>query len=54
MSRTDEMSYIRPPAEIKGWLKKKAQESRRSFTAEVVYRLEQSRKSEEAQHANAS
>lgn len=50
MSRADEMSYIRLPAELKGWLKEKAKESRRSFTAEVVRRLELSRKVEEAQH----
>lgn len=54
MPRTDEMSYIRLPAEIKGWLKEKAKESRRSFTAEVAHRLEQSRKAEEAKHANAT
>lgn len=50
MARTDEVSYIRLPAELKEKLKECARKSHRSFTAEIVYRLEQSCKAEEAQH----
>ena len=51
MARKDESTYIRIPEELKLWLQEQAKESRRSFTSEMVYRLEQSRKQQEPQHA---
>lgn len=50
MARTDETIYIRIPEELKTWLQEQAKVSRRSFTSEVVYRLEQSCKAEEAKY----
>jgi len=39
---------IRFPEELKAWLKHKAIDSRRSLSNEVVYRIEQGRRAEEA------
>lgn len=50
MARSDEQTNVRLPAHLKDWLKAKASEARRSVTAELIFRLEESRKSEEAQH----
>lgn len=47
-------SPVRMPADLKDWLKHKAIDNRRSFTNEVVARLERSRKEELAtQHQGA-
>ena len=37
-------------AELKDWLKHQAIDNRRTLSGEIAYRLEQSRKTEEAQH----
>lgn len=42
---------LRMPLELKTWLRHKAVDNYRSFSNEVLVRLEQSRKDEEAQHA---
>ncbi|TDX29085.1 Arc-like DNA binding dprotein [Modicisalibacter xianhensis] len=38
---------IRLPAGIKEWLKREARRNRRSLSAEITYRLEQSRRAQE-------
>lgn len=43
-------SPVRLPEELKKWLKHKAVDNYRSLNSEIVARLEQSRKAEEAQH----
>lgn len=43
-------SPVRLPEELKKWLKHKAVDNYRSLNGEIVARLEQSRKAEEAQH----
>lgn len=40
----------RLPYELAQWLKHKAVDNHRSLNAEILHRLEQSRKAEEAQH----
>ncbi|PWB21311.1 Arc family DNA-binding protein [Comamonas sp. JNW] len=47
MSRKDEQTNVRIPLELKEWLKTQAQAARRSVTAELVTRLEESRKAQE-------
>lgn len=51
MVRSEEQTNMRLPTELKEWLKQKAATNFRSVTGEIVARLEQSRKAEEAQHA---
>lgn len=51
MARIDEQTNVRLPAELKEWLKSQAVAARRSVTAELIFRLEQSRKAQEADHA---
>lgn len=41
---------VRIPEELKQWLKHKAVDNFRSLNSEIVARLEQSRKAEEAKH----
>ena len=41
---------LRISGEIRQWLKSKAAENYRSLNAEILHRLEQSRKAEEAKH----
>lgn len=43
-------SPVRIPEELKQWLKHKAVDNFRSLNGEIIARLEQSRKAEEAQH----
>lgn len=43
-------SPVRLPEELKQWLKHKAVDNFRSLNSEIVARLEQSRKAEEAPH----
>lgn len=43
MARHDEQTNVRLPAELKEWLKEQAAQARRSVTAELIFRLEQSR-----------
>lgn len=43
-------SPVRIPDDLKQWLKHKAVDNFRSLNSEIVARLEQSRKAEEAQH----
>lgn len=43
-------SPVRIPDELKQWLKHKAVDNFRSLNGEIIARLEQSRKAEEAQH----
>lgn len=45
-------SPVRIPEELKKWLKHKAIDNFRSLNSEIIARLEQSRKAEEALHAN--
>lgn len=54
MARHDEQTNVRIPAELKEWLKAQAAEARRSVTAELILRLEQSRKDQQGQHASAA
>lgn len=46
--RTNPQMKIRLPQELKAWIEAKAAENVRSQTAEIVYRLEQAKKLEEA------
>lgn len=48
MARSDEQTNLRIPADLKEWIKKRAAEAKRSLTAEIVLRLEQSRQQEAA------
>ncbi|WP_407650648.1 Arc family DNA-binding protein [Comamonas resistens] len=50
-SKTLAPSPIRIPEELKLWLKHKAVDNFRSFNSEIVARLNESRKLEEALHA---
>lgn len=43
MERNDEQTNVRLPKDLKGWLRQQAEDSRRSLTAEVTLRLEESR-----------
>ena len=43
-------SPVRLPEDLKQWLKHKAVDNFRSLNSEIIARLEQSRKAEEAQH----
>lgn len=43
-------SPVRIPEELKQWLKHQAVDNFRSLNSEIVSRLEQSRKAEEAKH----
>lgn len=43
-------SPVRLPEDLKQWLKHKAIDNFRSMNSEIIARLEQSRKAEEAQH----
>lgn len=43
-------SPVRLPEDLKQWLKHKAVDNFRSMNSEIIARLEQSRKAEEAQH----
>ena len=43
MTPSDAQTNVRLPVELKKWLQEQAETSRRSFTAEVVLRLEESR-----------
>lgn len=54
MTKQDEQTNVRLPAELKTWLKAQASAAKRSVTAELVFRLEQSRIAQEAQHVNAA
>jgi hypothetical protein len=46
--RRDEQTNLRIPAELKEWLRLEAEMAKRSMTAEVVLRLEQSRAQQQA------
>lgn len=48
MSRADTQVNVRMPDALKAWLQEQAAANRRSFTAEVVIRLEESKKMQEA------
>ena len=48
MSRADTQVNVRIPHALKAWLNEQAGANRRSFTAEVVLRLEESKKKQEA------
>lgn len=43
MAQSEEQTNIRLPVELKRWLQEQSKAARRSFTAEVVLRLEASR-----------
>lgn len=49
-NKTRAPSPVRLPDDLKRWLKHKAVDNFRSLNSEIVARLEQSRKAEEAQH----
>lgn len=55
MARADKQTNVRIPKALKEWLLERAGENRRSFTSEVVMRLEASRNAEasNAQKATA-
>ncbi|RRV41278.1 Arc family DNA-binding protein [Pseudomonas sp. o96-267] len=46
--RADPQMVVRVPEELKVWIKVQAALNRRSQNAEIVYRLEQAKKLEEA------
>lgn len=48
MSRKDPQILLRLPESLKEWLKMQAAKNHRSQTAEIVYRLEQSKELQEA------
>jgi len=48
VSRADTQVNVRIPHALKAWLQEQAATNRRSFTAEVVVRLEESKKMQEA------
>lgn len=48
MSRQDPQVVVRIPEQLKDWLKAQAIENRRSQNAEIVFRLEQARRQQEA------
>ncbi|MBB6578504.1 putative DNA-binding protein [Comamonas odontotermitis] len=54
MARKDEQTNVRIPQELKEWLKDQASAARRSVTAELVMRREQSRKAQEAGNEQAA
>lgn len=54
MARHDEQTNVRIPAVLKEWLKAQAAQARRSVTAELILRLEQSRKAQEGANAKAA
>ncbi len=43
MERNDEQTNVRLPKDLKEWLCQQAEDNRRSLTAEVTFRLEDSR-----------
>lgn len=49
-----EITSVTLPPDLRKWLKDKADAAYRSFTMEVVMRLEESRKQEEAKHAESA
>lgn len=49
-NKTRAPSPVRLPEDLKQWLKHKAVDNFRSLNSEIIARLEQSRKLEEAQH----
>ncbi len=51
MARSDEQTNIRLPAELKAWIRVKAAEAKRSLNSEILVRLEESRKRQEATDA---
>lgn len=48
MSRQDPQVVVRLPEQLKEWLKQQAAENRRSQNAEIVFRLEQARRHQDA------
>ena len=54
MARHDEQTNVRLPADLKEWLRARAAVARRSVTAELILILEQSRKTQEAQHVQTA
>lgn len=44
---------VRIPDDLRIWLKHKCVDNRRSLTAEIVFRLEQTKRQEEKEEANA-
>lgn len=49
-NKTRAPSPVRLPEDLKQWLKHKAVDNFRSLNSEIVARLKQSRKAEDAQH----
>lgn len=47
-------SPVRLPSDLKKWLQHQAVDAGRSLNKEILVRLEQSRKAQEGQHANAA
>ncbi len=47
MARSDEQTNLRLPSELKAWLQQQAEAAKRSLTAEVVVRLQQSKAQDE-------
>lgn len=50
MAQSEEQTNIRFPIDLKRWLQEKSKTARRSLTAEVVLRLEESRRNDLANH----
>jgi hypothetical protein len=48
MSRQDPQVVVRLPEQLKEWLKAQATANRRSQNAEIVFRLEQAKRQQEA------
>ncbi|QPS09657.1 MULTISPECIES: Arc family DNA-binding protein [Delftia] len=47
MAPSEVQTNLRLPVELKSWLQEQAESARRSLTAEVVLRLEESRKKQQ-------
>lgn len=51
MAHKDEQTNVRLPVDLKDWLKAQASAARRSVTAELIMRLEESRRLQKAGNA---
>lgn len=52
MAPSEVQTNLRLPVKLKGWLQEQAESARRSLTAEVVLRLEESRKQQQEAKGN--
>lgn len=50
MTQSDAQTNLRIPSQLKAWLRQQAETAKRSLTAEVVFRLEESRARQDRAH----